>query len=113
VTAEAQVLKVARERDQVFLELHLPTDLVFFQGHFRGCPILPGIVQIAWAIEYARRYLKLQGRCVGMKSVKFSRAIQPQMPVTLTATLTADGAQLHFAYRSQTSDCSSGVLLIA
>jgi len=55
----------------------------------------------------------VRGRCVGMKAVKFSRAIQPQMPVTLTAELTADRAQLHFSYRSQANDCSSGVVLLA
>jgi len=117
VTAEPQVLGIEIEPNEVRLQLALPPDLVFFEGHFPSCSILPGVVQIGWAIDSARRHLGLQGQCVGMKAVKFSRAIQPQMPVTLTATVSAPagarGAQLHFVYRSQTTECSSGIALFA
>jgi 3-hydroxymyristoyl/3-hydroxydecanoyl-(acyl carrier protein) dehydratase len=113
VTLEPQVLGTVLEPNQVRLELALAPDLVFFEGHFPSCAILPGVVQIGWAIDYARRHLGLQGQCVGMKAVKFSRAIQPHMPVTLTATLRAEGAQLHFVYQSQATECSSGIALFA
>jgi 3-hydroxymyristoyl/3-hydroxydecanoyl-(acyl carrier protein) dehydratase len=113
VTAEPQVLGILLEPNQVRLELALARDIVFFEGHFPSCSILPGVVQIGWAIDYARRHLGLRGQCVGMKAVKFTRPIQPQMPLTLTATLAAGGAQLHFVYRSQTTECSSGTALFA
>jgi len=32
------------------LDLVVPTDLTYFDGHFVGAPVVAGVVQVKWAI---------------------------------------------------------------
>ena len=43
--------------DGVELDLAIGPELIYFQGHFPGYPVLPGIVQIDWAVQLADQYL--------------------------------------------------------
>lgn len=89
--------------------LHVPPDLAWFKGHFPTEPILPGIVQVGWAVDAARA---LTGRPEGPASVqqlKFKSPIRPQSIVDLTLTRVDGGVA--FAFRSAGGECSSGRLL--
>lgn len=43
------------------LQLHMPQDLIYFEGHFPGFQILPGVVQLDWAIHFACKLFNIQG----------------------------------------------------
>ncbi len=49
------------EPARVLLALTVPDDLLYFDGHFRVAPVLPGVVQVDWAIHYGRLHLGLTG----------------------------------------------------
>jgi len=91
-------------------ELHLtiPRDLVYFTGHFPGAPIVPGVVQIQWAIELARRYLGASGTFAGMDALKFQQVMRPGARVTLTLRWALSDGKLHFAYQSDGARYGSG-----
>ena len=36
------------------LTLRIPPNLFYLEGHFPGMPILPGVVQLHWAVFYAK-----------------------------------------------------------
>jgi 3-hydroxymyristoyl/3-hydroxydecanoyl-(acyl carrier protein) dehydratase len=61
----------------VVLQLDVPTDLVWFDGHFPGDPILPGVTQIGWAIAFAREHFGLNADPHKIDRVKF---LQPTRP---------------------------------
>jgi 3-hydroxymyristoyl/3-hydroxydecanoyl-(acyl carrier protein) dehydratase len=92
------------------LQLTIPDDLVYFNGHFPGAPIVPGVTQIKWAVELARRYLGARGTFVGMDAVKFQHVMLPGTSVTLSLRWSAPDGKLHFSYQSDRARYGSGRL---
>jgi len=92
------------------LTLTIPHDLVYFRGHFPGTPIVPGVVQIKWAVELAGRYLGAGGTFEGMDALKFQHVMSPGSRVTLSLRWVAADGKLHFAYRSDGARYGSGRL---
>lgn len=99
------------------LSLLLPLELTQFDGHFPQAPVLPGVLQIAWALALAAPRMGTTMRCRDMKSLKFQRLLHPGDRVDLNmhldhARAEAHGATLHFEYRVDGIHCSSGRLLV-
>lgn len=93
---------------QVELGLLLPPSLHWFQGHFPGFPILPGVVQVHWAVAQAARELGLAGPWRGLQALKFQRPLRPGQSVTLGLKACPDGKAFDFAYTSEGGRHSSG-----
>lgn len=103
------------DADAVELDLRLPPGLRFFEGHFDGFPILPGVVQVHWALDLARRHLGLRDRRTVSAQVKFRRPIRPDASLTLRLVIRRSGAveRLMFAYHDASEACSSGTIGLA
>jgi acyl-coenzyme A synthetase/AMP-(fatty) acid ligase len=71
--------------------LSIPATLASFEGHFPGTPILPGVVQVDWAVGFARRCFRLPHRFLGLEVLKFQRVIVPESVLTLTLSRAVDG----------------------
>jgi hypothetical protein len=100
--------ELERGPERVLLELVAPPDLLYFDGHFDVAPILPGVVQVDWAIHYARQYFALPPQFQGMSQLKFQQVIVPDAPVQLELLYEAARGSLRFAYRSAIGPHSSG-----
>ena len=95
------------------LELEVPLDLAHFSGHFPQTPVLPGVVQIDWAQQLARRLIPgLPPRFAGMEVLKFQQLARPGDRLQLTLRFDAERGKLHFAYRHGEAACSSGRILL-
>ena len=94
------------------IDLVVPLDLRYFRGHFPGAPIVPGVVQIKWAIGFARNLLKAGGSFAGMKTVKFLDVMQPGAAATLQLDYTAASGELRFSFESKQARYSNGRLLL-
>ncbi|MES2821715.1 MAG: AMP-binding protein [Pseudomonadota bacterium] len=106
------LLEQQLEDEQWLLSLQVPPDLVHFTGHFPQTPVLPGVVQIDWALQLARQLLDLPPRFVGMEVLKFQQLARPGDRLTLTLKFDAPRSKLHFAFRNGEAPCSSGRLLL-
>jgi len=76
--------------------VRVPEDLAFLDGHFTGFPVVPGTVQLGWAIGAAQDLLgrPVAVRCV--EALKFPTLLRPGNYAVLRVELSPDGAQLHF-----------------
>lgn len=92
------------------LEILVAENSPWFEGHFPGHPILPGVAQIAWAVHYAAELHAGTPTQPGLEQVKFKRPILPGTHLTLRLTRAADGARLRYEYRDAEQSYSSGVL---
>ena len=66
------------------LALRIPLDLIYFPGHFPQAPVLPGAVQVAWALSFASSLLGTPQRCHAMEALKFQQLLRPGDRVDLT-----------------------------
>jgi 3-hydroxymyristoyl/3-hydroxydecanoyl-(acyl carrier protein) dehydratase len=108
------VLSIQKEADAATLHLLISKDLAYFRGHFPGLPILPGVVQVDWAIRFAGDYLGIPvGQFTGMKALKFSAPVQPDSRLALELRWRPDTNRLEFTYLSESRKYSSGQVLFS
>lgn len=102
----SQLVRPAAET--VLLDLALPEDQPAFDGHFPGQPVLPGVVQLDWALRFASVYLDLVQPVARDFQVKFRRTIGPARKVSLLLTLNRAKGHLAFQYRLDGEAASLG-----
>ncbi|MDX9873867.1 MAG: AMP-binding protein [Spongiibacteraceae bacterium] len=108
-----QLDSVPNAHNEWTVQLRVPLDLAHFSGHFPGTPVLPGVVQISWALTIARQLLPgLPPRFGGMEVIKFQRLARPDDQLELQLRWDEARGKLYFSYRSGAAACSSGRILL-
>ena len=113
--------------NEVILELFIPDDLAYFNGHFDRIAVVPGVTQIHWVVHYARLHIEklvdadqapkssivqhtvLDG-FYQMQVIKFKSLILPKTTIHLSLRLVDDSSKLYFRFYSETQEFSSGRL---
>ena len=109
-----QVLSIQKEADAATLHIMVPADLDYFRGHFPGQPILPGVVQVDWAIRFAREHLLVPADgFVALRMLKFSAPVRPGDRLLLHISWQADSGRLHFTYSAGDRKYASGQAVFA
>jgi acyl-coenzyme A synthetase/AMP-(fatty) acid ligase/3-hydroxymyristoyl/3-hydroxydecanoyl-(acyl carrier protein) dehydratase len=97
-----------QDGQRAVIELTAPRDLFYFDGHFPGVPILPGVVQIDWVIACGRQYFELPRVFRGIHGLKFQRIIAPLKPFTLELVHEPAKSCLSFKITSREGTHTSG-----
>lgn len=98
--------------DSVTLWLQVDAELNVFAGHFDQAPVLPGIVQLHWALALCGEYLRrIDPHAIShIDALKFQHVIQPGAELTLALTLSEQ--HLAFRFSSAGGDHSSGRVVL-
>ncbi len=115
VVTEPEILAVRPLVSGVEIDLFVSPTLSFFEGHFPDFAILPGIVQVDWAIRLARTHLAIGRLQPNEMQVKFRAPVLPSSRLTLALSV-ADGAKgprLAFDYRAGETVHASGKIGLA
>ena len=91
----------------------VPDDLVYLEGHFPVQPIVPGVVQIAWAIALGSALLGSEPEIERIEALKFREVLGPGVRFRLRVELAAARGQLRFQLCNDESEFSSGRLVMA
>jgi len=108
---EPRARLIRRDSERALFELVAPRELMYFDGHFLGHPILPGVVQVDWVISYGRRCFQLPAVFRGARKLKFQRVILPDTPVKLELVYRHDKSTLEFNLSTALGPHASGELL--
>jgi len=107
-----EVLEQTETEGEWSLQLSVPPDLAYFSGHFPKAPVLPGVVQVEWALNLGRQLLNLSGAFAGMEVLKFQQLVRPGDEIQLHLRFDPERGKLYFTYRNDTATCSSGRILL-
>lgn len=107
-----EVMSQREDEGQWTLNLSIPPDLAYFSGHFPTTPVLPGVVQVEWAMMLGQQLLDLPPRFAGMEVLKFQQLVRPGDAIELTLRFDRERSKLHFAYRNATAACASGRIVL-
>jgi 3-hydroxymyristoyl/3-hydroxydecanoyl-(acyl carrier protein) dehydratase len=107
-TTDPVILNVERSSGRVDLDLRVPGSLFYLRGHFPDFPILPGVVQLDWAIRYGRTYFSIAGAVANTVQVKFRKPILPEQNLRLSLSYTPERRRLTFDCRDREEMFSSG-----
>lgn len=88
-------------------------DARVFEGHFDGAPVLPGVAQIAMAVDACRARGWRLASLVEIRDVRFSRALGPHDPIDISLTDGQAPASVRFEIRTHGEGASSGTLVFA
>jgi 3-hydroxymyristoyl/3-hydroxydecanoyl-(acyl carrier protein) dehydratase len=102
------VLEVEKTVDSVELKLNVSKDLIYFPDHFPYYPILPGVVQIAWAEHFGKLFFAIDDPFLHMEVIKFMKVIQPGAELKLLLEWKASSGKLYFNFGSELGVHSSG-----
>jgi 3-hydroxymyristoyl/3-hydroxydecanoyl-(acyl carrier protein) dehydratase len=91
--------------------LEIVPQLRVFDGHFNGLPVLPGVVQLDWAMQLGREAFALPQRFLRVEQLKFQMPVLPPLQLELTLEWNAEAAQLAFKFSSTRGTHSSGRLV--
>jgi acyl-coenzyme A synthetase/AMP-(fatty) acid ligase len=91
--------------------IEIPLDLRYFSGHFASTPVVPGVAQIGWAFDIARRDIKRDLCFGGIEVLKFQQLLRPGDVAELTLRWNASNGKLYFAFLLAGEPCSSGRIL--
>lgn len=95
-------------QDGLVLRLHLPKDLFYFDGHFEEAPILAGVVQIDWAVEFALEHFAILESFRRIEALKFFKVLMAGDDVTLDLRYEPEIRRLKFQYQNSGTKHSSG-----
>lgn len=84
------ILSQSEAGDTRHFELEITEQLTWFKGHFPDLPVLPGVVQLRWAIELAREHFGLQDGPQEVMRLKFKSVVVPPRSIHLSLTKQSD-----------------------
>lgn len=108
------ILTENRDDQTVNLRLRIPMELTHFSGHFPKNPLLPGVVQIDWAVRLAERYFSLpRQRFSQLKGLKFTSPVLPGTELDAHLTWVQEKSRLEFTFTAGSRACASGQIIFA
>ena len=107
-----EILEQVETDGEWSLQLAVPPDLAYFSGHFPQAPVLPGVVQVEWALQLGQQLMDLPEKFAGMEVLKFQQLVRPGDEVQLHLRFDPARGKVYFAYRNETATCSSGRILL-
>ncbi|MFT4515252.1 MAG: 3-hydroxymyristoyl/3-hydroxydecanoyl-(acyl carrier protein) dehydratase [Planctomycetota bacterium] len=114
ITRELAWQVTACEADIATLRTTIPSNYLFYEGHFEGYPVLAGGVQLHELVMPSLR--KLCGETPALSkldSIKFLARIAPGDTIDVVLQRSSDASKLTFEVRKQNTKCTSGRLHFA
>jgi len=96
-----QLIDIKSSEDrEIRAEIQVPAESPWFDGHFPGEPVLPGLAQISMVFDVIQKASEGQWRASSVSRVRFKRMIRPADRLEVLAIPLAKAAN-GFSFRIQ------------
>lgn len=102
------LLKESVSEHEARFVLSVPGKLACFEGHFRKAPILPGVVQVDWAMQLGQSCWPLPDTFSDLEVLKFQRVVMPLQLLQLSLRYDTGKQKLYFQLQSSKGTHASG-----
>ena len=102
------VLHANAEAREYAFEGTVPLDLTYFGGHFADFPLVPGVIEVQWAMDLAAHFDWGRKPVQHIENLKYQHFVRPHDTVQLTLRHDAAKNKIHFAIRQGDTPCASG-----
>lgn len=107
--ADAQVASaVSTGPDTVTLALEVAADCPWLEGHFPGQAVLPGVVQLRWALQLAAIIWPDLQTVAAINNLKFQNPVLPPTPLRLELHRYREQPRVDFSYHLGEQRCALG-----
>ena len=103
------ILNRDEKQNEIIYKVLFHKNCNFFNGHFPEFKLVPGVVQIYWAKEFAKAHFNVELGEGQWKRIKFSNIIKPDSIVNLR--LIKDEKQVSYEFYSDEKKYASGTFL--
>jgi len=101
------------DKNEIEADIQVPSDSPWFDGHFPGEPILPGVAQIGMVFDAIRKARNQDLKISSVRRVRFKQIIRPDDKLKLIATLLKeDAGAYHFRILVENEAVCSGVMTV-
>jgi 3-hydroxymyristoyl/3-hydroxydecanoyl-(acyl carrier protein) dehydratase len=101
------------EENEISADVHVPPDSPWFDGHFPGEPILPGVAQIGMVFDAIRKARNRDLKRSSVRRVRFKRIIRPDDQLKIIAApLKKEAGAYSFRILIQDEAVCSGVMTV-
>ena len=99
--------------NEITMEAEISPDSPWFSGHFPGEPILPGVAQLAMALDAIKKLDRKNLRILSVKRVRFKQVIRPDDKLRISvAPHKKDALSYLFRVTVNGELASNGILMV-
>lgn len=107
---EPLVLSATRNNTEFVARIVFDAEAPYFDGHFEGLPVLPGVVQLGFAKHFAEKIVLNKLQLHSVTKMKFVKVIRPDEVLELRIQRKPDTLNFIYTYSKNNEVCSSGEL---
>ena len=95
------------------VSFQLESDLDYFSGHFDKKPVLAGVVQIGWIVEWVQEHYATKLNFCGFKNIKFTDLVIPPCALCIDINYQPDNGHIRFSSLKNGLKCASGIIMVS
>lgn len=104
--------KITTNESEICAEFNIDESLPYLEGHFDKKAVLPGVVQIGWAIACVESSRGIEFSFHSLKSIKFTSLVLPPTEMKMTIKFDEKKGMIKFQSHTPKGKCASGIISV-